>query len=410
MAEEIKKPATVAESESVPKQSQTPARAAPATAPTTQTPPQTPAKPQLRSVPTQGQTQPQSGNTPTTRRLKKGELIFKEGENSRAMYFLKAGIIRLFKKKGDAQIELDTVHSGQVLGELAFLDGNPRSASGEALTDCELMEVSGPTFQSVLSRMPDWLKILLKTIVGRLRTASTRIKQLETASTAYDYKEKDGKRGGSHYVYIATNEVLKISSALLLVATRNGNKLSDGIEIRVGLLQRYANQVMGVPVAKITSLLDVLERIGVVSLNSTEATSGVVLKDPDFLEQAITYVNEENLLEPSKRHDLSLKSFFIMSLIAKHLGSYTKDEATGMITVNLAEIKKLETPAGVKELFRMEDFQELVKMGYCTNATIKSSDEMYTSVKAETFSHHAKLQRLVKSIDAMNEQKTKNGR
>ena len=129
---------------------------------------------------------------PQTRRLKKGELLFSEGENSRAMYFLKAGMIRLFKKKGDSNIEFDTVRSGQVLGELAFLDGNPRSASGEALTECELVEISGPTFQEVLARMPDWLKIMLKTVVGRLRTASTRIRQLEQASTAFDYSDKDG--------------------------------------------------------------------------------------------------------------------------------------------------------------------------------------------------------------------------
>src|SRR4051812_30131845 len=147
---------------------------------------------------------------PQPRKLKKGELLFAEGENSRAMYFLKTGMIRIFKKKGDANIEIDTVHSGQVLGELAFLDGNPRSASGEALTDCELMEISGPTFQAVLQNMPDWLKILLKTIVGRLRTASTRIRQLETASTAYDYNDKDGKRS-SHYVYLSPIDVLKIA-------------------------------------------------------------------------------------------------------------------------------------------------------------------------------------------------------
>src|SRR5690348_3714743 len=78
-------------------------------------------------------------------KLKKGQLLFSEGENSRAMYFLKSGMIRIFKKKGDSSIEIDTVHSGQVIGELAFLDGNPRSASGEALTDCELNEISGPT-------------------------------------------------------------------------------------------------------------------------------------------------------------------------------------------------------------------------------------------------------------------------
>ena len=86
--------------------------------------------------------------------LKKGDLLFKEGDGSRSMFFLKSGIIRIFKKKGDSDIEIEMIHSGQVLGELAFLDGNPRSASGEAMSPCELIEISGETFTQTLKIMP----------------------------------------------------------------------------------------------------------------------------------------------------------------------------------------------------------------------------------------------------------------
>jgi CRP-like cAMP-binding protein len=337
-------------------------------------------------------------------RLKKGELLFAEGENSRAMYYLKTGMIRIFKKKGDAHIEINTVHSGEIIGELAFLDGNPRSASGEALTDCELMEISGPTFQAVLMNMPEWLKILLKTIVGRLRTASTRIRQLETASTAYDYSDKDGKRQ-AHYVYLSPNDVLKIATGLILVASRNGEQAKDGIDIRVGLLQRYVNQIMGVPVAKITTFLDVLAQVGITNVSDD---GRVALVDIDFLEQMITYLNEENLLEPSKRHDISVKAFIIMSLIAKHLSKYPPNESTGVCNVNLAEIKKLETLQG-KEPFRFDELQDLVKLSYCANPTIKSATEAFTSVKKEPFIHAFKLQRIVMAVNAVNEQKRKGG-
>src|SRR4051812_22223696 len=108
--------------------------------------------------------------------LKKGELLFSEGEKSRAMFLVKSGAIRLFAKRGTSDVEIETIRSGRLLGELAFLDGNPRSVSGEALTDCELVEVSGPTFVEVLHKTPDWLKILLKTIVQRLRAATARIR------------------------------------------------------------------------------------------------------------------------------------------------------------------------------------------------------------------------------------------
>src|SRR5690606_36959978 len=125
-------------------------------------------------------------------------------------------------------------------------------------------EVSGSTFTNTIAKMPDWLKLLLKTIVGRLRAASTRIRQLEQASTAFDYSSKDGKRS-AHYVYLSPHDVLKISAAILLVASRNGQKNENGLTVRTGLLQRYANQIMGVPVAKITTLIDVYSETGIMA-------------------------------------------------------------------------------------------------------------------------------------------------
>ena len=346
---------------------------------------------------------------PQNRKLKKGDLLFAEGENSRAMYFLKSGIIRIFKKKGDSNIEIDTVHSGQILGELAFLDGNPRSASGEALTECELVEISGPTFAAVLTHIPDWLKILLKTVVTRLRTASTRIRQLESASTSFDYSEKDGKRS-SHYVYLSALDVLKLSSAVLLVASRNGQSAENGVELRITLLNRYANQIMGIPLAKLTTFLDLLVQTGVMKTIESGATTRFFLEDSDFLESFIFYMNEENLLEPSKRHDISLRGFMIMGLVAKHISLGKLDPQGGMTSINIAEMKKLATPDSGKEPFRMDDFSELVKHGYATNAQILSADEVITQIRPDEFIKSFRLQRVVVTLASINEQKRKGGK
>ena len=356
----------------------------------------------LSTVP--GQPAPTPG--PQIRKLKKGDLLFSEGESSRAMYFLKSGIVRIFKKKGNSHIEIGTVHSGQILGELAFLDGNPRSASGEALTECELVEISGPTFAGVLAHIPDWLKILLKTVVGRLRTASTRIRQLETASTSYDYSEKDGKRS-SHYIYLSTLDVLKLSSAVLLVATRNGTSSEAGISLRIALLNRYANQIMGIPLAKLTTFLDLLVQTGVMRTVEESATTSFYLVEPDFLEAFIHYLNEENLLESSKRHDITLKGFLIMGLIAKHLSRNMLDSKTGVIELNVAEVKRLETVEEGKEAFRIEDFSELVKLGYATNAQIVSTDSVLTQVRPDEFIRAFKMQQVVVTLNSINEQKRK---
>ena len=256
--------------------------------------------------------------------------------------------------------------------------------------------------------MPDWLKIMLKTVVGRLRTASTRIRQLEQASTAFDYSDKDGKRA-AHYVYMSSTDAMKIATGILLVASRNGKPADGGSDVRIGLVQRYVNQIMGVPVAKITTFLDVLAQSGVATVTEEATGTRVVLKDFDFLEHLIAYLNEENLVEPSKRHDLSVRGFFVMSLIAKHLARYPKNEATGSSTVNIAEVRKLETPPGGKEPFRMEEFPELAKLGYSTNIDAKSATEALVQIKPEAFLQAYRYQRVVIALNAVNEQKRKAG-
>jgi hypothetical protein len=139
------------------------------------------------------------------------------------------------------------------------------------------------------------------------------------------------------------------------------------------------------------------------------AGTRITLKDSDFLEHLIGYLNEENLVEPSKRHDVSVRGFLIMSLIAKHLHRYPKNEALGASTVNLAEIRKMETPAGGKEPFRIDEFQEIIKLGYATELDAKSGTEAFTQIKPEAFVLAYRYQRVVLALNAVNEQKRKAG-
>ncbi|MDR3607353.1 MAG: cyclic nucleotide-binding domain-containing protein [Oligoflexia bacterium] len=352
------------------------------------------------------QTQAASAPTPATgpmpRRLRKGELIFSEGEKSRSMYFLKSGMIRIFKRKGNTQIELDTIHSGQVLGELAFLDGNPRSASGEALVDCDLVEISVHSFQQELSRTPEWLKILLKAIVGRLRAASTRIRQLESASSGVDYSDKSGGVRASNYLYLSTTDVMKILSAVFLVGSRE-KAPGTSVELPMSLLNRYGNQIMGIPEAKITSLLAVLETVGLTTLSPKGDRA--FAHDLPFIEKLIGYLNTENVAEPSKRHDLTARAFAVMGMIVNHLDQFKKEPDSDITRVNLALIKELESSPEKREPFRMDDFMELVNVGYCTALDIKSLSEMFTKIETQSFLLHYRFQAVATTVAALNEQK-----
>ena len=338
--------------------------------------------------------------------VEKGDLLFAEGEGSRSMYLLESGLIRLFKKKGDAFIELETVHPGQMFGELSFLDGQPRSSSAEALVSCKLSEISNDLYQTTSKAMPEWFKHLLKAVVGRLRAADNRIRQLETASTAVHYDENLGKRI-TEYIFLSPIDVLKIATGILLLGARSAKSEPDGTPVSVGGLNRYVNQIMGVPVAKISALLEVLSEHQVIVTKKGEKGMLVFLRDANFLERMTVYLNEENLADTAKRHDLSLRGFRIMDLIAKYLQSTppTVNAETGKAQINVAEVRKLATTPECREPFRLQEVAELIKYEYASNLNAKSSNEMMTEIHVASFQESYRIQKIIATINVLNEQK-----
>ncbi|MBC7386431.1 MAG: cyclic nucleotide-binding domain-containing protein [Cryobacterium sp.] len=332
--------------------------------------------------------------------MMKGDILFKEGDVSNAMYLIRSGSIRIFKRKGDSQIEIDILRSGQILGEMAFLDGNARSASAEAMADTELVEISKSVFDSTMVKVPEWVKILLKAVVARLRSTTTKVKNLETASGDMNYSE--GKR---NFSFISSHDALKIGTASLLVASLKSNASGEREAVRISGIEKYANQVMGVPLAKVSGFIDILIEVGV--FQKTNDEKKLAPKDVELLELFLQHVCDENLLDPTKRHDLNLRGFAVMNYVAKHVGEFPKDAESGRAEVNVAAIKKVESEAAGREVFRMEEFDELVKIGYGTAIKVISTELQTSSIHVEPFQRAHRVQQILKLIETMNDDKQK---
>lgn len=92
------------------------------------------------------------------------------------MFYLLSGTLGVFKVKGNKEQQIGTIYSGEVVGEMSFLDKEPRSASVKALTDCTLNIIPSEKFERALNAMPAWYKALVNTLLDRLRKANTRIR------------------------------------------------------------------------------------------------------------------------------------------------------------------------------------------------------------------------------------------
>lgn len=108
--------------------------------------------------------------------LAANKILLSEGEESHSMYLLQEGQLVVTRKEGDKEVILGHINPGEIVGELSFLDQEPRSATVRAVKDCKLAQIPHKTIEEVLKTAPPWMGIFINTLVTRLRNADAKIK------------------------------------------------------------------------------------------------------------------------------------------------------------------------------------------------------------------------------------------
>ena len=114
-----------------------------------------------------------------TRRFRRGEVIFHAGDPGDALFIILAGEVKIAlpSDEGDEAI-LATLHEGDVFGELAVLDGAPRSATATALVATETVILPRDRFRELIATVPAARDALLASLAGELRRLTTHVEDL----------------------------------------------------------------------------------------------------------------------------------------------------------------------------------------------------------------------------------------
>jgi signal transduction histidine kinase len=109
-------------------------------------------------------------------RLRPGEIIFREGDRGDSLYLVGEGSVKISKRgRGGEQETLGFIQSGNFFGEMALLDGAPRSAMATAVASTVLGSVGEATFQHILALAPSRLHMnFLRSVSDRLRSVNSR--------------------------------------------------------------------------------------------------------------------------------------------------------------------------------------------------------------------------------------------
>jgi CRP-like cAMP-binding protein len=101
---------------------------------------------------------------------RRGEAVFKEGTAGTKLYGVISGrlLITTTSDKG-LELHLNVVEPGEIVGEIAFLDGGLRTATGRAAENSTCFEMDRAAFFKLLERTPQLSTHLLQLVCKRVR-------------------------------------------------------------------------------------------------------------------------------------------------------------------------------------------------------------------------------------------------
>ena len=113
------------------------------------------------------------------RRFRRGETIFHVGDPGDALFIVMAGTIKITlpADTGDEAI-LATLRPGDFFGELALLDGAPRSATAVAIEPTETYILARERFRELISSEPIMREALLATLAAEVRRLTHHVEEL----------------------------------------------------------------------------------------------------------------------------------------------------------------------------------------------------------------------------------------
>jgi len=173
----------------------------------------------------------------TTRRYGRGCVVFHKGDPGHSLHLIRQGRVKVVLP-GDSGPDaiVAILGPGDVFGEMALFDGEPRSATVVALEDVETLTLSRVDFLTMLHRNP----AVIEAILGKLATTIRQLNAHVSDLTCLDLRGR-------------------LARKLLNLAESHGRRSSDVIELTVALTQEDLAEMIGATRARVSNVLGFFE-------------------------------------------------------------------------------------------------------------------------------------------------------
>jgi CRP/FNR family transcriptional regulator/CRP/FNR family cyclic AMP-dependent transcriptional regulator len=157
------------------------------------------------------------------RTFRAGDAIFHRDDPGQVLYVIKEGKVKICLISPDGQeISLVVLGKGECFGELALLDGLPRSADAISLEKVECYTLQRSDFHAAIMKNPEIAIQVLEVLSRRIRSTDQQVEDL-----------------------IFLDVYGRVAKKLLELAETHGSKVEDGVRIDVRLTQQELASMVG---------------------------------------------------------------------------------------------------------------------------------------------------------------------
>jgi CRP/FNR family transcriptional regulator len=200
-------------------------------------------------------------NIATLKPVKKGCIIFTEGQKGEAVYFVKTGKIKISKISSvGKEYTIKIMEEGDVFGESTLFIGGEYPATAEAIEDSEILELKNKDIEDLILKDAQIALSIIKILAKRLKYIAVVIENLALRDS-----------------------VGRTASILLTFARERGISTKEGILVEIDLKRQELANLAGTSRENITRILSQMDRDGIIKLSKDK----ILIKDLEELRKML---------------------------------------------------------------------------------------------------------------------------
>jgi CRP-like cAMP-binding protein len=196
------------------------------------------------------------------RKVKRGEVIFKENDAANVVYLIQSGKIGLMVDRSAQPLEVTALGPSQTVGDQALISSARHEFSAMALQECKILEVPVEIMKQQYDKTPPGIKIIVKSLIEEIRQVRKQMKM-----TKLESEKTPCPQGVIHRIFTQVHLTVRHIG-------KKDEANPDQFTVNWKNLKLYATRFFGESPQRLRSLMDLLLKLNLIEVKMEKNEEG----------------------------------------------------------------------------------------------------------------------------------------